>query len=210
MTDSVTSTGLARFIQAHGGTHYRFKRGYRNVIDEAQRLCAAGVDCPLAIETSGHAALRENHFLDDGMYLVTVLICEAMRLKAAGQTLSDLLSGLSEPVESAEIRLSITAQDFRAAGSAVISAVEEHAHAAGWHIAPDNREGVRVSFDIGGDENGWFLLRLSVHDPVLPLNLESDVAGGVKRMAALLLEVLSHAESVDVSPLQEFIQNRED
>ena len=211
VTDSVTSTGLARFIQAHGGTHYRFKRGYRNVIDEAQRLCAAGVDCPLAIETSGHAALRENHFLDDGMYLVTVLICEAMRLKAAGQTLSDLLSGLSEPVESAEIRLSITAQDFRAAGSAVISAVEEHAHAAGWHIAPDNREGVRVSFDIGGGvENGWFLLRLSVHDPVLPLNLESDVAGGVKRMAALLLEVLSHAEGVDVSPLQEFIQNRED
>lgn len=211
VTDSVTSTGLARFIQAHGGTHYRFKRGYRNVIDEAQRLCAAGVDCPLAIETSGHAALRENHFLDDGMYLVTVLICEAMRLKAAGQTLSDLLSGLSEPVESAEIRLSITAQDFRAAGSAVISAVEEHAHAAGWHIAPDNREGVRISFDIGGGvENGWFLLRLSVHDPVLPLNLESDVAGGVKRMAALLLEVLSHAEGVDVSPLQEFIQNRED
>ena len=35
-----------------------------------------------------------------------------------------------------------------------------------WHIAPDNREGVRIVFDLdGGLRNGWFLLRLSVHDP---------------------------------------------
>lgn len=31
-------------------------------------------------------------------------------------------------------------------------------------------------------EDGWFLLRLSLHDPVLPLNIESNVAGGVERM----------------------------
>ena len=50
-----------------------------------------------------------------------------------------------------------------------------------WHIASDNREGVRISFDLDdGMDNGWFLLRLSVHDPVLPLNVESDVPGGVK------------------------------
>ena len=38
VTDSVTSTGLTRFIFEWGGTHYRFKRGYREVIDEAIRL----------------------------------------------------------------------------------------------------------------------------------------------------------------------------
>ena len=64
-TDSVTSSGLARFIEEWGGTHYRYKRGHRNVIDEAVRLNREGIDCPLAMETSGHAAFRENFFLDD-------------------------------------------------------------------------------------------------------------------------------------------------
>ena len=38
--------------------------GYKNVINEALRLNGEGVNCPLAIETSGHAAMRENYFLD--------------------------------------------------------------------------------------------------------------------------------------------------
>ncbi|MDY3279136.1 MAG: phosphomannomutase/phosphoglucomutase, partial [Eubacteriales bacterium] len=208
VTDSVTSSGLAKFIMEWGGEHYRYKRGYRNVIDEAIRLNEAGINCPLAIETSGHAALRENHFLDDGMYLVTVLICEAMRLKQEGKELSSLIADLQEPIESAEIRMNITQEDFRAAGRAAIEKVMDHAaFAPGWHIAPDNREGVRINFDLdGGMNNGWFLLRLSVHDPVLPLNLESDVAGGVKEMARGLYQVLSSAEGVDLSRLEAFIQ----
>ena len=212
VTDSVTSSGLARFIQEWGGEHYRFKRGYRNVIDEAVRLNEAGIDCPLAIETSGHAALRENHFLDDGMYLVTVLICEAMRLKQEGKELSSLIEELREPKESAEIRLSITAEDFRTAGRTAIEKVMDHAaFAPGWRIAPENREGVRIYFDLDGEmESGWFLLRLSVHDPVLPLNLESVVEGGVQYMASALLQVLSAAEGIDLTALQQFINNGED
>lgn len=209
VTDSVTSSGLARFIQEWGGVHYRFKRGYRNVIDEAIRLNEAGISCPLAIETSGHAALKENHFLDDGMYLVTVLICEAMRLKQEGKELSDLIADLREPQESAEIRLDITEEDFRSAGRAAIEKVMDHAaFAPGWHIAPDNREGVRISFDLNGEmDSGWFLLRLSVHDPVLPLNLESDVAGGVREMAEALYKVLGAAEGIDLSKLKAFLEN---
>ena len=60
VTDSITSTGLADFITAHGGVHHRFKRGYRNVINESIRLNAAGQDSQLAMETSGHGALKEN------------------------------------------------------------------------------------------------------------------------------------------------------
>ena len=33
VTDSVTSSGLKKFINDWGGEHYRYKRGYRNVID---------------------------------------------------------------------------------------------------------------------------------------------------------------------------------
>ena len=59
VTDSVTSDGLKEYIEGTlGGRHYRYRRGYKNVIDKAIELCKNGVDCPLAIETSGHAALK--------------------------------------------------------------------------------------------------------------------------------------------------------
>ena len=205
VTDSVTSSGLTQFITEWGGTHYRYKRGYRNVIDEAVRLNAEGIDCPLAIETSGHAAFRENHFLDDGVYLVTRLICEAMRLKREGLTLSSRIDELQEPVESAEVRLPILdAEDFRLAAQEVIEVILSHTlENPEWHLAPDNREGVRISFNLdGGVNNAWFQLRLSVHDPVMPLNAESDVPGGVRRMLAELYALLKDVETLDLEPLR--------
>jgi phosphomannomutase len=212
VTDSVTSSGLKEFITEWGGTHYRFKRGYRNVIDEAVRLNASGIDCPLAIETSGHAAFRENHFLDDGMYLTTLLIVEAMKRKQAGKTLGSLIAKLREPVESAEIRLKITAADFRFAGKAAIQQVLDCAESMeDWHIAPDSREGVRINFDLGeGFQNGWFLLRLSVHDPVLPLNVESDVPGGMKYMLESLLKAIGSAPGIDIQPIREELDKLHD
>lgn len=38
VTDSVTSNGLTDFIQARGGQHFRFKRGYKNVISKGVEL----------------------------------------------------------------------------------------------------------------------------------------------------------------------------
>ncbi len=211
VTDSVTSSGLKKFIGERGGVHYRYKRGYHNVIEEARRLNEAGVDCPLAMETSGHAALRENHFLDDGMYLLTLLIGEAMRLKQQGGDLFDLISGLKEPMESAEVRLTIKAPDFRTAGREAIAAVTDKAAGTpGWNIAPDNREGIRITFDLDGEtESAWFLLRLSVHDPVLPLNMESDVRGGNLKMARALYELLKDNEALDISNLAHYIEKEE-
>ncbi len=205
VTDSVTSSGLASFIQEWGGVHYRYKRGYRNVIDEAIRLNEAGIDCPLAIETSGHAALRDNHFLDDGMYLVTLLLIKAMQLKQQGAELGSLLDGLKEPIESKEIRLPILGADFAKIGRQVIEHVMDYASMTpAWHIAQDNREGVRISFDLdNGLNNGWFILRLSVHDPVMPLNVESDVAGGDKQILGELYKALENVEGVDLTPLRE-------
>jgi len=98
VTDSVASAGLAEFIAEKGGAMRRFKRGYRNVIDEAKRLCEARVDCRLAMETSGHAAFYENYFLDDGMYLATRLIVLAKRMQINGRKLCELISGLREPL----------------------------------------------------------------------------------------------------------------
>ena len=78
-----------------------------------------------------------------------------------------------------------------------------------WQLAPDNREGVRISFDLdGGVDNAWFLLRLSVHDPVMPLNAESDVKGGVQFMLKKLYELLDGTEDIelDLAPLKKLIE----
>ena len=89
VTDSVTSNGLAEFIKARGGRHHRFKRGYKNVINEGIKLNNKGEECHLAIETSGHGAMKENYFLDDGAYLVVKILIQLARLNppgAAGRT----------------------------------------------------------------------------------------------------------------------------
>ena len=175
VTDSVTSDGLKKFINEDlGGVHYRYRRGYKNVINKAIELCEQGVDCPLAIETSGHAALKENYFLDDGAYLATKIIIEL----AKGTNIKQLLSTMEMPSEEAEYRFNILEKDFRAYGEKVICDLENFAAVQeNYVIADDNREGIRVS-----TPNGWFLLRLSVHDPVMPMNFESNEIGGVEIM----------------------------
>lgn len=208
VTDSITSDGLHDYIETTlGGVHHRFRRGYKNVINEALRLCRQGVNCPLAIETSGHAAMRENHFLDDGAYLVTKLIIKAAKLRREGKKLSSLLEGLVHAAEEKELRFPITAGDFRAVGEEVLASLASYAKEHCWKVAPDNYEGIRVSF--GEQEgSGWFLLRLSVHDPIMPLNIESMEAGGVKKIAAHLLAFLEESSfpDLDSSSLVEFLR----
>ena len=50
-----------------------------------------------------------------------------------------------------------------------------------FHIVEPNYEGVRISF---ADEevHGWLLIRMSLHDPLLAMNLEANEAGGVAVM----------------------------
>ena len=204
VTDSTTSAGLRTFIEGSlGGVHYRYRRGYRNVINRAVELNAQGIDCPLAIETSGHAAMRENYFLDDGAYLVTMIIIKMAQLRASGESLAELTADLEDPLEECELRFRITAEDFKEYGQKVLSDLEKYAEAReDWIIADDNREGIRVSFE---EEQGWFLLRLSVHDPIMPLNLESMKEGGTRAIAKKLCAFLQGCGSLDLTAIEKFI-----
>ena len=200
VTDSVTSSGLKEFIEKDlGGVHCRFKRGYKNVINEAIRLNQAGISAPLAIETSGHAALRENYFLDDGAYLITRIIIQAARMRRQGRQLEDLIAALKEPAESAEVRFPILRADFAAYGQGVLERLEAYARRMGWPIADDSREGVRLTV---GD--GWLLLRLSVHDPVMPMNFESDHVGGCREIAAQIRPFLDEQDGLDKSQFEAY------
>lgn len=192
VTDSVTSDGLKKFIKNElGGEHYRYRRGYKNVIDKARELCDGGINCPLAIETSGHAALRENYFLDDGAYLVTKIVIEL----AKENDIEKIISTLELPAEEREYRLNITVPNFRSHGERVIDVFTEFCEQhPDFCVADDNREGVRVS-----TPNGWFLLRLSVHDPVMPMNFESRIKGGIEKDIEAVLPFLKGFEGLDVS-----------
>lgn len=200
VTDSVTSDGLKIFIEEHlGGKHHRFRRGYKNVINEAIRLNKEGINCPLAIETSGHAALRENYFLDDGAYLITKIIILLASLRKENKKIGDMISALKMPAEERELRFKILDEDFKAYGEYVIRRFEEYAKTKdGWTIADDNREGIRISLD-ENHGNGWMLLRLSVHDPILPFNAESDSQGGTEIIINEFYEFIKSFEKLDIS-----------
>jgi phosphomannomutase len=171
------------------------------VINEAIRLNQAGQESWLAIETSGHAAMQENYFLDDGAYLVSQLLVELARTRLAGQALTDLIAGLQEPAESREFRLKIQTEDFLAYGKQAIEALQTFTdQQSDWQVVPKNYEGVRVACQ-AADEDGWFLLRLSLHDPVLPLNIESNVPGGVARIAARLRRFFQTLAALDLTAL---------
>jgi phosphomannomutase len=202
VTDSITSDGLAKFIEQDlQGVHHRFKRGYKNVINESMRLNQSGQGSWLAIETSGHGAMKENHFLDDGAYLVSKLLIELAKSKLAGKSLTDLIANLQEPIESEEFRIKMGVEDFKALDDRVIKQLQDFAATqANWEVVANNYEGVRVSCK-SEDEDGWFLLRLSLHDPVMPLNIESNVQGGVAQIAKRLISFFQAIESLDISAL---------
>lgn len=204
VTDSVTSDGLREFIEALGGEHYRFKRGYKNVINKQIELNEAGKFCPLAMETSGHAAFKENYYLDDGAYLMTKIVIY-MAKNGGVESIQKILSTLKQPKEEAELRFNIKCDDFKAYGAKVLDELVEYFDGKdGWKIADDNRDGIRVSADADSGD-GWFLLRQSVHDPVMPYNVESNSEGGAKKITSAFYEFIKIKEQLDLSAIEKYL-----
>lgn len=176
VTDSITSTGLTDFINSLGCRHHRFKRGYRNVINEAKRLLALEeaaknakeetdaefanailadaefanailadaifANAIFAMETSGHGALRENYFLDDGAYIIVKLLVALVEARREGKTLNELIANLKEPCESAEARLNVLLDDTADYTAAVLKLMEKHfSNLPGFEIVQPNYEG---------------------------------------------------------------------
>ncbi len=222
VTDSITSDFLTEFIENDLKLkHLRYKRGYKNVIDKAIELNKEGQDCQLAIETSGHAAMKENFFLDDGAYLATKIVIKAAQLKDQGSSISTLISSLKEAEEIAEIRLPIVHSDFSAYGDNIIAWLKAWVNAEdciGSPVDPDdvasvcskchcgtslvepNFEGIRIKFDKDNGD-GWALVRKSLHDPIMPVNIESNIKGGADQIRMKLRNFLKQFNGIDTSKL---------
>ncbi|MDE6691038.1 MAG: phosphomannomutase/phosphoglucomutase [Clostridia bacterium] len=210
VTDSVTTDGLTEFIESLGGKHVRFKRGYKNVIDEAKRRNAHGEYCPLAIETSGHAAFADNYFLDDGAYLVCKLLIAYSAQTLKKEKLSDLIKDLKVPVEQDEVRVrfNVHSENYKREGERVLAELKYFAEKdKRWSLAPDCYEGVRINF-ADGEGGGWALIRMSVHDPVMPINFASREKGGNKKMAKSIYYLLEKYPFLFAGTLKKFVEEK--
>lgn len=159
--------------------NHRFKRGYKNVINECIRLNNSGIVSPLAIETSGHGALSENYFLDDVAYLAVKILIAATKLHDQGKNLSELIADLKHPAESKEFRFKIVGvEDFKSYGQKVLDEFKTRAVNRNLSLAEPNFE------------DGSALLRMSLHDPNMPLNIESSSIVGYKKILTTVKELL--------------------
>ncbi|XP_015160978.1 phosphomannomutase/phosphoglucomutase isoform X2 [Solanum tuberosum] len=214
VTDARTSMALTKFITNKGGQHCLYRVGYRNVIDKGVNLNKDGVETHLMMETSGHGALKENHFLDDGAYMVVKIIIEMVRMKLEGSEkgIGSLIKDLEEPLESAELRMVVLSEP-RYAKAKAFEAIEafrtyiEQGSLPGWELdacgdcwvsdgclvdTNDDPTAIdaymyraKVSSE-GNEEHGWVHLRQSIHNPNIAVNMQSTVPGGCQYMAKVL------------------------
>lgn len=202
VTDSVTSDELKDFLDQKGIRQHRFKRGYRNVINEAKRLNEEGEDAALAIETSGHAAFKDNYFLDDGAYLAAQIVVEA-----ASQSISDLLSELAHPALEEDFRFPVTEKAFRAYGEQIIEDLKNYARESDTiELVEPNYEGARIRFTTPYGK-GWALVRISLHESLLPVHIESDQPKAAAYMAEELFDFLAQYPSLDLKDLKSYIRS---
>lgn len=201
VTNSPTSSHLKDFIEELGGKQVRYLCGYRNVINKAIELNEEGVETPLAIETSGHAAFKENYFLDDGAYVIAKILMLLPKLKKEGKSISDLIEKLNQPAEAQEVRFKISGDHYRLYGNDVIKELASFVEATvGFVVDPENEEGIRVNVN----ENygsGWFLLRMSLHEPLLVLQVENDVTGKNKAVFTKLSEFFNQKSRLNTEKL---------
>lgn len=217
VTDSVTSNGLADFLEKDLGlNHLRYLRGYANIIGKAKALIASGdANAEVAIETSGHCAMKENGFLDDGTYTAVKVIglLAQERLKDPNVSLLDKISNLKELEEVHEYRMSVhdgTMETTAAVFDLLALQIESTTSLSekGWEIDTENLEGIRITT---GDDGSFFMLRKSLHDPVLSLQVEAASMEKMKEnVIKPLLDILQREErawkALDAKFVEEVLQ----
>lgn len=225
VTDARTSMPLTKFITDRGGNHCLYRVGYRNVIDKGVHLNEDGIETHLMMETSGHGALKENYFLDDGAYMVVKIIIQMVRMKLEGsdEGIGSLIKDLEEPLESIELRMNIISEPryAKAKGSEAIEEFRkyiEEGRLQGWELdscgdcwvsegclvdsnespaAIDARMYRAKVTDEEHGQYGWIHLRQSIHNPNIAVNVQSMVPGGCRSITKSLRDKFLLASGMD-------------
>ena len=70
---------------------------------------------------------------------------------------------------------------------------------------------VMFALPLGGEEMNGFLalikktLTANIHDPIMPLNIESDVTGGVRKIAERFYGFCKTMENLDITPIEKYL-----
>ncbi len=201
VTNSPVSDHLITFIENKHGKVDRYISGYRNVINRGIELNKQGIDCALAIETSGHAAIRENFFLDDGAYLAAKIIAKEAEMAKDGRSVTDLIDTLGQPAETEEIRFVIETPTYRDIGMDILNRFALWLKETdGFAVVEDNLEGIRsqIRSPYG---HGWLLLRMSLHEPKLVLQIENDEEAMIPLIKEQLKAFFYSIEDLNTSKL---------
>lgn len=199
VTNSTTSDHLREFIKNLGGQQYRYINGYRNIINKGIELNNNGIPCYLVSETSGHTAFKENYFLDDGAYAVAKILMLLPKLQLENKTLEDLVATLTQPKETLELRFNIKSNNYKEIGQNILNQLEI-SHISGLQLNEDNYEGVRFNL-INPLPIGWFQLRMSLHEPLLVLQIELDENNRMHDVLTTLHEFFNSFDQIDQSQL---------
>ncbi|EOY01021.1 Phosphoglucomutase / glucose phosphomutase, putative [Theobroma cacao] len=225
VTDARTSMALTKFIIERGGHHCLYRVGYRNVIDKGVQLNKDGIETHLMMETSGHGALKENYFLDDGAFMVVKIIIEMVHMKLSGsdEGIGSLIKDLEEPLESIELRMNIISEPkyAKARGTEAIEAFRsyvEEGQLEGWELdscgdcwvsegclvdsndSPAAIDAHMYRAKVSNEKNeevGWVHIRQSIHNPNIAVNVQSSVPGGCQWMTRVLRDKFLLASGMD-------------
>jgi len=114
-----------------------------------------------------------------------------------GKQIGSFIEKLAKGFDEREYRMKLTGEDFTTYGKNVLAQFEARAINAGYAVAPNSYEGVRISFH-SDEVQGWLLLRLSLHDPLMPLNMEGVRPGDCEKMVEIVRELLAGFDELDV------------
>jgi phosphomannomutase len=230
VTCSVTSEGVSNFLQDHLGLkHVRYLKGYANVIRKAKEITYSTETkdvAELAIETSGHCAMRENNYIDDGTYtavkVVSLLAQQQQQQQQQSKSKSLLLDLISEmkelavldelrfPTLDASLNTMRDVFDFCALAIEQAAAMNKDDDSTNtWELDTENLEGIRVRFGKDRADGQFFMLRKSLHDPIISLQIEGTSRTSVQEnIIQPLWQLFNQDEQImanlDLSVLQKY------
>ena len=127
------------------------------------------------------------------------------KLQKENRELTDLMAELAQPEETLELRYPISGEEYQATGQKMIDRFKvELAQQTGFTVNPENQEGIRFSVDAPFG-TGWMLLRLSLHEPLLVMQVENDQAGQIQKQLPIFKAILAQDTQIDSTKLDQQI-----
>jgi phosphomannomutase len=113
------------------------------------------------------------------------------------------MAELEQPIETLEIRYAIGGENYKECGQKMIDTFRtELPKQAGFSVNPENQEGVRFSVNEPHGK-GWMLLRLSLHEPLLVMQVENDQADRIQKQLPIFREILAQDPQINLMKLDQ-------